>query len=1377
MASTNHVVFDARQCHAVASFLPRSVVQWIAEKPYNDGAEVEEFQGVLMLIDISGFTKMSEKLSDSGPAGLETITKHLNSFFGQLIDVVDSHGGDVVKIAGDALLVTWKVDNKTTKRRPSLKQRRATLSVGDAGFVDRYVSDSVANAVIHASVCAMSCVDLYRSYDIEGPAGKKKSASTTTETGQLRLHCALVCGKMFAVRCGGVEDAWDYLVCGDQIFENLRVALGKSKPGQVVVDKLARSHINLWIDMNPAYSMTFQDYPDCKDVYLITSMSPNFTENTQAVGNVDGHRGEFRLSLSQIYENDSLRPDKKTESSITSKKLQTWINLLQLRSNDIATLKKYLPPLIRNRLEEGQYECIPELRRCCILFVGIDSLHFQSVESVSPMQQAFNCIQSVTYRLDGFIRQFIMDDKGCVAIVVFGAPSQAHDDDPSRAVETALLIHSNLAELGIESSIGCTHGRVYFGDVGSRARREFALVGDVVNLAAHLMSKKLGILVEERLYDLSRSTIDFVKVDPVKVKGKDALVNVYKPTGVQRPTVSNFDPETSEQGKDEAKHSSRMNVTKLIGRENEISVVQACIQRLSEIKASCHRNLKLMMDSSTANTRSLIVCGDHGMGKSMICDYAATTSTQLGFQTIVNKNGYSDSSTAYRSWILMLESLLFNSPTMAKEQKQSTLKSHLSSVSLLSYQANDGDSPASVNLVQYAHLLYPLFRIGSSEPSESPEKQEGDSQYIRVMLKHLFLVESLPYPRVAVLEDIERMDSASLDLLVSIAKAGFPIMFILSYHATTKDTRLAQINQLLETNCGIEELYLAPLDQRGTLQLTRAYLGVTTIPEDVELLILDRTQGNPFIIGELCSSLLEKGLIIKNAEGQSMIDQLPNGELPVPDSIEAMVVQRIDKLGPQAMMALKVGSVFGMCFFIHDIADVYPLQIEKSDLSKYLMKCVRNQLLDRSPSSGQFEFRSRVIHDTAYNMLLVTQRQRLHLKIANRIETAQKRYINAIYPTLASHYSLADNFSKAASYYGLAGEQALNSFCISESIKYLTEALSLIEHMESNEQHWFRIRWLVTLGEAYKYKGAYSIAAVHFKSAIEFAGGSLYQGTAVNVKSSIRRLKEIAFLYLLEKKENHVDVYIVRNTLDEDMPGPAISFRVAQGLTQGTPNTQGITSEALPFENAYRSLPSTDLTSRQIEISSLMGKAYEMLSQIALGESNHSEVIFYAHEGLKICQLNELWGCKVRLYSILSQLASFKKQRAYSRLYISRVQRILARSHANGSMASDAAQAMMRLSVSNLFVGSTTVALMHCRQGVNYAKAGGDLVTQVKLLTTESLICLMKGDPTECIRNHAFLRDVVSSIGDVRYREWYLSQAAFLCARYGISSRYEIAAK
>jgi hypothetical protein len=62
---------------------------------------IERFNGALLFVDISGFTMLSQQLN------VEELKNQINDYFTKMLDIVDKHGGDVIKFAGDALYIAW----------------------------------------------------------------------------------------------------------------------------------------------------------------------------------------------------------------------------------------------------------------------------------------------------------------------------------------------------------------------------------------------------------------------------------------------------------------------------------------------------------------------------------------------------------------------------------------------------------------------------------------------------------------------------------------------------------------------------------------------------------------------------------------------------------------------------------------------------------------------------------------------------------------------------------------------------------------------------------------------------------------------------------------------------------------------------------------------------------------------------------------------------------------------------------------------------------------------------------------------------------------------------------------------------------------------
>ncbi len=125
----------------------------------------------------------------------------------------------------------------------------------------------------------------------------------------------------------------------------------------------------------------------------------------------------------------------------------------------------------------------------------------------SPMNDIMILTARDLNRLQGHLRQFILDDKGLVLMCVFGLCGSTFLDMVMQcALSFSFSIHKALEEdLGIKSSVGATLGKVYCGVVGGLEHHEFAVLGPSVNLAAHLMAcgKNPGVLVDKTVQMLT----------------------------------------------------------------------------------------------------------------------------------------------------------------------------------------------------------------------------------------------------------------------------------------------------------------------------------------------------------------------------------------------------------------------------------------------------------------------------------------------------------------------------------------------------------------------------------------------------------------------------------------------------------------------------------------------------------------------------------------------------------------------------------------------------------------------------------------------------------------------------------------------------------
>ena len=164
-----------------------------------------------------------------------------------------------------------------------------------------------------------------------------------------------------------------------------------------------------------------------------------------------------------------------------------------------------------------------------------------AAEVVSLLNQYFETMVEAVFNHEGTLDKFIGD----ALMAVFGAPLPLHENHAWMAVESALDMRWRLAAFNqsrmmtnqplIRIGIGISSGEVVAGNIGSRKRMDYTVIGDGVNLSARLESatKEYGcdIILSEYTYNLCRDRIWVRELDRIRVKGKNQAVSIYELIG------------------------------------------------------------------------------------------------------------------------------------------------------------------------------------------------------------------------------------------------------------------------------------------------------------------------------------------------------------------------------------------------------------------------------------------------------------------------------------------------------------------------------------------------------------------------------------------------------------------------------------------------------------------------------------------------------------------------------------------------------------------------------------------------------------------------------------------------------------------------------
>lgn len=519
---------------------------------------------------------------------------------------------------------------------------------------------------------------------------------------------------------------------------------------------------------------------------------------------------------------------------------------------------------------------------------------------------------------------------------VFGAPA-AHEDDPERAVRSALRIQQEVErlneadpDLALSVRVAVTTGEAIVALDGDEPDRE-GIIGDVVNTASRLESVAPpgGVVVDERTYLATRSVITYDDLDAVTVKGKTAPIPIWLASG----TRSRFGVAV------ERDHS-----TPFVGRDRELALLVDAFER----------------SVASAGTQLATLVGVPGVGKSRML-YEFRQAIDARPDLVWWRQGrclpYGEGITFWAlSEVVKAQAGILESDT----QVDARAKLHTAVTNLV-------DDEETAGWIE--SRLAPLAGVGSSEiAAEQGELFSALQRFLEAL--------ATKNPLILVVEDIHWADEALLDFLEFLLDwtAESPILIV----ATARPELFTVRPTWAGGKRNAITVGLEPLSHDDAATLLSSLLPRALLPAETQQAILDRAGGNPLFVTEFVRLAADQGLLDQPAEMASM---------PVPDTVQALVAARVDLLAPEEKSVLQAASVVGKVFWTGILTSMRP----ELDPAEALRSLVQRELI-RPVREGsmrgqqEFSFAHSVIRDVAYGQIPRAERSALHRLAAQWIE-------------------------------------------------------------------------------------------------------------------------------------------------------------------------------------------------------------------------------------------------------------------------------------------------------------------------------------------------------------------------------------------------------
>ncbi len=616
-------------------------------------------------------------------------------------------------------------------------------------------------------------------------------------------------------------------------------------------------------------------------------------------------------------------------------------------------------------------------------------------------------MMEAVHRYEGTVNQVLGD--GIMAI--FGAPL-ALEEHALRACYAALTMQEVIRthaesvrrshRVGVQIRVGLNSGEVLVRAIGNDLHMDYSAVGQTTHLAHRMEQQAVPgtILMTAETKRLVEGYVNVASLGPVQVKGLAGPVEIFHLLGAEFSTTR-------------LQVARARGLSRFVGRQREIDGLTAALRA-----------------AAAGRGQIVALVGEPGMGKSRLVWEFTRSDTTGGWLILESRSVSYGRATAYGPVRDLLKRFFEIDDRDDASARRDKVRVKVSSL--------DGSLDETSS---------PILTVLDALPEDSPFlllDPPHRKQRILDAIKRLLVRQSQVQPLLLIFEDLHWIDSetqAVLDTLIE-SLPTVRILLLVNYRP--------EYSHGWGSRSYYSQLRVDPLAPESADELLRTLLGSGPDLGALSLLLIERTEGNPFFLEESIRTLAETQVLVGEPGAYRLAKPLE--AIQIPATVQAVLAARIDRLPADKKLFLQNAAVIGKDVpfdLLTAVVGLPPAEIHSGLAYLQAGEFVYETSLF---PEHEYTFKHALTHEVTYAGLPQERRRTLHAQTVEAMERLPAGRLAQEIERLAQHAFRGEVWDKAVRYLRRAGLKASGQSAHRQAVSFFEQGLTALGHLPETRE-------------------------------------------------------------------------------------------------------------------------------------------------------------------------------------------------------------------------------------------------------------------------------------------------------------------------------------